>query len=277
VNAAEHRAEVERWHANRGERLTGPDGWLSLTGLFWLEPGENAVGSDPSNAVVLPEGPARVGTIELRDGDLIARMDPEAGVTVAGATQNGAVAIRTDAHPDGPTVLRLGSMSFYVIDREGRLAVRVKDSGRPARQRFSGIRRFPVDLRWRIEGCFEPHPEGATVLAPDVLGSAQTYRNPGTLRFDIDGATNVLEAFQEPGEDELFIVFGDATNGAETFGGGRYLYSKPPDDHGNVVLDFNRAYNPPCVFTEYATCVLPLPENRLPVRIEAGERRYGEH
>jgi uncharacterized protein (DUF1684 family) len=174
-------------------------------------------------------------------------------------------------------VVRLGALSFHVIDREGRLAVRVKDAERPARQPFPGIERFPVDLRWRLHARFEAHPEGATVLAPDVLGTAQAYRNPGILRFAVGGAPQALEAFREPDEDELFIVFGDATNGAETFAGGRYLYARAPDDRGQVVLDFNRAYNPPCAFTEFATCVLPLPENRLGVRIEAGERRHGGH
>jgi uncharacterized protein (DUF1684 family) len=277
VDAAAYEAEVERWHAHRVARLTAPDGWLSLTGLYWLQQGENGVGSDPANLVVLPRGPARAGTIELGGLGLAAWADPNTGVTFDGTSPNGPTAIRTDAEPDGPTVLRLGPVSFYVIDREGRLAVRVKDTEQPARQRFSGIRRFPVDPRWRVGARFERHPDGTTVLAPDVLGSAQTYRNPGTLRFRLDGTMHTLEAFREPDEEELFIVFGDATNGSETFAGGRYLYAPPPDGQGRVVLDFNRAYNPPCVFTEYATCVLPLPANRLPVRIEAGELRYGEH
>jgi len=276
ADAAAHRAEVDQWHARRVAALTGPDGWLSVTGLFWLEPGETDVGS--RGPVVLPAGPERIGAIEVVEGGPVVRLDAGAPVTDAGGRGlEGEVELLTDRQTGGPAVLRVGSASFYVIDREGRLAVRVKDSESPARRSFAGIDRYPVDLRWRVDACFEQHPPGATLLVPDVLGSAQTYRNPGSLRFDVDGRVCRLEAFQEPDEVELFVVFGDSTNGSGTFGGGRYLYAKPADDRGRVVLDFNRAYNPPCVFTEHATCVLPLKVNRLPVAIEAGEKRYGRH
>jgi uncharacterized protein (DUF1684 family) len=276
VDPAEHLADVERWHATRVARLTAPDGWLSLAGLFWLSPGENPVGSDPSNAVVLPRGPTRLGTVDLRDGLITGRFDPSAGATVDGSPAT-ALELSTDAQGATPTMLRLGAISFYVIDREGRPAVRVKDADNPARSGFVGIDRFPVDLAWRLEARFEEHPPGSTVLAPDVLGRGQTYRNPGAVTFTLWGREHRLEAFREPNEDDLFIVFGDLTNGALTFDGGRYLYAGAPDGDGIVVVDFNRAYNPPCVFTPFATCVLPLPENHLPVPIEAGERRYGDH
>jgi len=276
IDAAAHRAEVDRWYARRVAALTGPEGWLSVTGLFWLEPGENDVGS--RGPVVLPGGPEWIGTIELTRERVVAHLDERSEVSAGeGPPVRGDVELLTDRQPGGPTVLRRGSVSFFVIDREGRVAVRVKDAASPARHGFAGIDRYPVDLQWRLEACYEAHPAGTTVLVPDVLGSAQTYRNPGTLRFDVGGGAHRLEAFQEPDEDELFIVFGDATNGSETFRGGRYLYAKPPDGRGRVVLDFNRAYNPPCVFTAHATCVLPLPENRLPVAIRSGEKRYGGH
>jgi uncharacterized protein (DUF1684 family) len=277
IDAAVHRAEVDRWHARRVAALIGPEGWLSLTGLFWLQQGENTVGSDDACAVVLPKGPREVGSIDLHGQRTVARLEDRAGVTADGHPVRGQIELLTDADPGGPTVLRLGSLSFYVIVREGRIAVRVKDAENPARGRFGHIERYPVDVRWRVEARFEPHPPASIVMAPDVLGTAQTYRNPGLVRFEVEREPCRLEALQEPDEEELFIVFGDATNGTETFGGGRYLYAKPPDERGTVVLDFNRAYNPPCVFTEYATCVLPLPENRLPVAIEAGEKRYGHH
>lgn len=276
MDAREHLDEVERWHADRVARLVGTDGWLTVTGLFWLRPGANTVGSDATCDVRLPRVPATVGSIELDGGRVVARVEPSARVTVDGAPVSGALELRTDRDPGGPTILRVDPLSFFVIDREGRLAVRVRDSESPAREGFRGIERFPVDLRWRVEASFEPHDAGTTVLAPDVLGAEQTYRNPGTVRFDIEGRPCALEAFREPDEEELFIVFGDATNGVETFAGGRYLYAKLPEG-GRVVMDFNRAYNPPCVFTEFATCVLPPPRNRLPVRIAAGEKRYGDH
>jgi uncharacterized protein (DUF1684 family) len=170
-------------------------------------------------------------------------------------------------------VLQIGSVRFHVLWREGRLALRVKDSNSPARQAFTEIERFPVDLRWRLEARFEPYEPERSVPVPTVLGYDEVYRVPGALAFDVDGGTHRLEAFLEQGSTDLFIVFGDRTNGTETYGGGRFVYTPPPRD-GAVVLDFNRAYNPPCVFTPHATCALPLPENRLSIRVEAGERRY---
>lgn len=267
----EEAEEVERWRAGRLARLLSPDGWLSLVALEWLREGENTLGSDPSNDVVLPKGPARAGAIEVRGSRVRLVANIGAGLSVDGEPA-GLLDLADDADGD-PTVVEVGTLRFHVIRREGRPAVRVKDSDSPARRSFGTIESYPIDVRWRVEARFEPAP-GRTVLAPDVLGTGQTYSAPGTLAFDIDGAPSRLEAFQESDEDDLFIVFGDATNGDTTFEGGRYLYSAPPDDRGVVVVDFNKSYNPPCVFTPFATCVLPLPENRLSLRIEAGEKRY---
>jgi uncharacterized protein (DUF1684 family) len=267
--------EIERWSAARLARLTGPGGWLSLVGLHWLRPGANTIGSDPGCAVVLPTGkaPPQVGTLEVDDDNaVVLRAIPGAGLTHDGREVT-ELALRDDAEGD-PTVIGLGSLRLHVIDRDGRLAVRVRDPGSPARAAFRGIERFPVEPRWRIRAGFIPYEPPRPVRVANVLGFEETYPILGDLAFGLEDTRFRLAAFAEVGTTDLFIVFGDATNGLETYGGGRYLYAPPPDHQGQVVVDFNRAYNPPCVFTPHATCVLPLPENRLAVRIDAGEKRY---
>jgi uncharacterized protein (DUF1684 family) len=266
--------EIERWWQGRLAGLTGPEGWLSLAGLAWLGEGDNPIGSGSSNAVVLPAGkaPEHAGTITVDGGRAILRAGPGAGITHEGRPVR-EVALQDDA--DGaPTVLRLGSLSFHVISREGRLAVRVRDPEAPSRRSFRGIQRFPVDPRWRVDARFEAHDPVERVLVQNVLGTGETQVVPGAVRFRIGRTDHGLETFREAGTTDLFIVFGDQTNEDDTYPGGRYLYAPAPDGRGMTVVDFNKAYNPPCAFTPYATCVLPLPQNRLPVRIEAGEKRY---
>jgi len=275
VDAQEHLRDVERWRAGRLAALTGPSGWLTVVGLTWLREGPNTVGADPASDVPLPaSAPGRVGAIELSDGR--ARFVPEPGVRVQHRhrTVRDALELIDDAGGP-PTRLTVGSVAFYLISREDGLGVRVKDAEAPARAAFEGIRHYPVDARWRLEARFEPYEPPRTVKVPTVLDSFETYDVPGAVAFDVDGETYRLDAFLEHGETDLFIVFGDLTNRDQTFGGGRFLYAPPADAAGRVILDFNRAYNPPCVFTPHATCALPLPQNRLPVRIEAGELRYG--
>lgn len=265
--------EIERWRARRLARLTAPDGWLTLVGLHWLQEGDNPLGSDPSKLVVLPSDEAlgRAGTITLEKGVVTLQADPGAGLTNDGRPVTTMV-LRDDTEGD-PKVIQLGSLSFHVIDRAGRLAVRVRDADNPARTAFGGIDSYPVDPRWRLEARFEPSEPPREALVPNVLGFDETMVVPGALSFEVDGAAHRLLAFTETGTPDLFVVFGDLTNEDETYRGGRYLYAAPPGDDGLVVVDFNKAYNPPCAFTPHATCVLPLPENRLPIRVPAGERR----
>jgi uncharacterized protein (DUF1684 family) len=273
-----HAEEVERWRAARIGRLTGPEGWLTVVGLRWLEERANTVGAHPDSNVALPpeRAPGRVGEIVLEAGRATFVPDPNVEVLVDGKPVTEPLELRDDL--DGPpTVLELGSLRFHMIRRyEDRLGVRVRDLQSPARTGFRGIEHFPVDERWRLEARFEPYEPPRASRVPTVLDMEEVYATPGALAFAHGGETYRLDAFLEPGETDLFIVFADQTTGEETYGGGRYLYTKQADDRGIVVLDFNRAYNPPCVFTAHATCALPLPQNRLPFRVEAGERRYGD-
>jgi uncharacterized protein (DUF1684 family) len=272
-----HRAEWEAWRSDRMTRLRREDGWLTLIGLFWLQEGDNSVGSDPASVVRLPaeKVPAKMGKIRLDAGRLTADFDPGAGVTCDGKPVS-AMALETDAGNAAPTVLRHGSISFYVIRRGDRLAVRAKDAESAARRSFQGTETFPYDERWRIEARFERYEPGRRIPMPNVLGAVEPADSPGALVFSWQGKSYRLDPVLEEGETDLFVVFGDATNGRETYGGGRFVYARPAVD-GKTILDFNRSYNPPCVFTPYATCPLPPSQNRLPIRMEAGEKAWRGH
>ncbi len=274
---APHRGEWESWRARRLESLRGEDGWLSLIGLFWLQEGENSVGGGPGSRILLPAGktPARIGSILLDKSSVSVRAEPESGLTADGKPVT-SMPLATDAGAGPATVLKRGSVSFYVIARGSKLGVRVKDSDAETRRNFRGIETFPYDERYRVEARFEPYVPAHDIAVPNVLGTIEKEPSPGALVFELDGKTYRLDPVLETGETDLFVIFGDQTNGHETYGGGRFLYAKPAVG-GKTILDFNRAYSPPCVFTPYATCPLPPKQNKLPIRVEAGEKTYGEH
>jgi uncharacterized protein (DUF1684 family) len=186
--------------------------------------------------------------------------------------------LKDDHHEEGPTILKHGSLSLYVIRRGDQLGVRVKDSQSRTRLEFGGLEYFPIDPKWCVEATFNRFDEPRVVDIPAMSGPAQTFSFPGVLAFSIDGKDFTLLAAAEEGSDEnLFIMFSDETSGFETYGAGRQLYTPLPDGNGRVLLDFNKAYNWPCVFTEFATCPLPPKENILPLRVEAGEKASGHH
>ncbi|MHC4809241.1 MAG: DUF1684 domain-containing protein [Planctomycetota bacterium] len=263
-------AATDAWHAERVAALTAPDGWLSLVTLAWLAPGPNRVGRDPAAAVAYAGLPAdHVGTLHV-DGDGGIRFEPAAGVAVTGVPDDGM--LRTDA--DGPpTVVQVGRCRFEVIIRGGRPAVRMRDPEADSRVGFNGIERFPVDPAWSIEAAFEPAAGGEEVAVDSVIGVVDQTAVAGRARFEQGGRAVDLVLHPGGAEDRYFLVFGDATNGRETSGGGRFLLVERSGP-GTVRLDFNRAYNPPCSFTDFATCPLPVPGNRLPFAVTAGERRY---
>lgn len=270
---APYAKEIEAWRAGRLARLTADDGWLSVVGLFWLEEGENPVGSAPTSSVVLPDGkaPASLGTIVVSGKTFSFRAKPGVEIAADGKAVE-TTALRSDADGE-PTVLSAGPLRFYVIERDGRFAVRVKDSTSQARKAFRGLGYFPIDPAWRIEARFEPYDPPRTISVPNVLGHENAETSPGALVFVHGGKTYRLDPVLEQGETDYFVIFGDRTNGGDTYGAGRFLYVPLPVG-GKTVVDFNKAYNPPCVFTEYATCPLPPPQNKLPIRIEAGEKEY---
>ncbi|HET9836063.1 MAG TPA: DUF1684 domain-containing protein [Rhodanobacteraceae bacterium] len=266
---------IEHWRAQRIARLTAPDGWLSLTGLHWLEPGPNRLGSAADNAIVLAKAPAHLGVIEWRaDDTLVLQLADERDARVDGEAKSQAT-LRDDREPD-PTRVSFGSVNFTVIDRGGRKALRVRDSEAQTRTQFAGIKAFPVDPSWRIVADWISFDPPQTLETANVIGQMEHYPVPGKAVFEREGRMHeLLPVIEAPGDTRLFLIFADGTSGRETYGAARSLYADPPRD-GKIVLDFNKAYNPPCAFTAFATCALAPPENRLDLRVTAGEKKYEE-
>ncbi|MFC7301600.1 DUF1684 domain-containing protein [Cognatiluteimonas weifangensis] len=270
------RAE-QAWRDQRRERLLAADGWASLIGLHWIDPGSHYLGSDADNGIRLAMGPEHLGMLDLKGGQLRFVPDAAAAPTLDGQPLAAAAPLRTDTAPAGPSVIGFdaGRGQATVIERGGRYALRVKHADAPTRVRFAGLAYWPADATWKIEGTFVPHPPGKTLEIANIIGTVDAVPNPGAVEFTRDGKTYRLEALDE-GEGELFLVFADRTNGRGSYGAGRFLYAPMPDAAGKVVLDFNRSYNPPCAFTAFATCPLPPPENRLDLAITAGEQAYAK-
>jgi uncharacterized protein (DUF1684 family) len=267
-----YRADVEKWRQQREARLKSDDGWLAVAGLFWLEEGSNRFGSGPGNAVTLPAGaaPGVAGGFELRQGKVTVRVEPDVALTANGKPVT-VMALKPD-DPGPPDVLKLGRLSMQVIVRGGRYGIRLKDPEAETRRSFTGLRWFPVRDELRVSARFVRWPAPRTIPIPNVLGQVNDLPSPGYVEFTVGGRPLRLEpVLEEPGAEELFFIFRDQTAGKETYPAGRFLYAPMPRD-GSVVLDFNKAYSPPCAFTAYATCPLPPPQNRLDVRIEAGEK-----
>ncbi len=208
----------------------------------------------------------------VRSGDKV-RVEVVPGIPVLhdGAPVSG-MRLSTDVDGD-PTVLRVGSLSLHLIARSGRIAVRVRVQESRALRQFAGLDWYPVDSAARRAARFEPFSSPRTMPVPNFIGEPLDRQSPGFVTFDVDGHVHRLDAFTG-GKGRLFLVFGDATNGHDTYAGGRFFYADPPSDGRLVVLDFNKAYNPPCVFTPYAACPLPPSQNRLGLAIEAGEKMY---
>jgi uncharacterized protein (DUF1684 family) len=268
---------IEKWQGQRVEKLREPTGWLSLAGLHWLNEGRNTFGSDSSNAVVFPDGkaPRVVGAFIVAAGGLTVEIEPGVGVRHGEETVT-SMTMYHDQDPDHePTVLEWGSLSWYAVERGGRIGIRLKDSESERLKSFKGVDTYGINPRWRIEGIIERHDPPKTVSITDVLGNESQEPSPGTLVFDVDGMTCRLAAIAEPGDEYLFVVFGDKTNGRGSYGGGRFLAVDAPGEDGRVVIDFNKAYNPPCALTPFATCPLPPQQNQLPIAVEAGEKTYG--
>jgi uncharacterized protein len=266
--------EIERWRSERLEEINGADGWTALVGLFWLNEGQNRFGSDPSNDIVLPRDRASklAGCLWLTNGAVRLEAKQEAGITNDGKAAS-TLLLQSDA--DGkPTVLKLNTLTLFIIKRGGKLGLRVKDPQNPARTHFAGLDYLPIDLKWRIKAKFEAYNPPRIVPIVNVLGMVDNMTSPGAIVFAVNGKTCRLDPVLEKGSTKLFIIFADATTGKETYGAGRYLYADPPGADGQVVLDFNKAHNPPCAFTKFATCPLPPRQNRLAIRVEAGEKKY---
>ena len=272
-DAVEFASEQYLWRARRVIDLNRPDGWTSLIGLHWLDPGTHRVGSDTDNGVRTSMGPEHLGVFTVRGKQV--GFVPDTVVTVDGKPQIGATSLRADSDPQGPSELVFdgGKGLATVIERGGRLALRVKHADADSRVHFAGIDYWVGGRDWQIPAKFIAHPAGKTLPIANIIGTTDNIPNPGAVEFERGGKTYRLEALDQ-GEGTLFLVFADRTSGHGSYGAGRFLDAPMPDAQGRVLLDFNQSYNPPCAFTPFATCPLPPPENRLDLAIEAGERDY---
>jgi hypothetical protein len=269
-------AHTERlWRETRRATLLKPDGWTSLIGLHWLDPGAHYIGSAAGNGIRLAMGPSHLGMVTVDGKGVRFVPDASAALTMDDKPFNGEATLRTDMDAGGPSVIRFdaGKGEATVINRNGRHALRVRHADAPTRLRFPGLDYWPADPSWVVKARFVPHEPARTMDVANIIGGMDAMANPGTVEFEHDGRSWKLEALDE-GEGVLFLVFADRTNGHGSYGAGRFLDAPMPDAQGNVMLDFNQSRNPPCAFTSFATCPLPPPENRLDLAITAGEKAY---
>jgi uncharacterized protein (DUF1684 family) len=276
--AQTERGIVEQWRAERVASVTSEQGWLTLVGLFWLDQGANSFGRAPSNKIVL-DHPALAdvaGTFVLDAQGVHFTAQPGSGIT-----QGGRPVSTLDLAADSggnPTVLASGPLQFFVIERAGKLGVRIRDRDSPRRRNFAPIEYYPIDPAWAVEARFDPYEPHRHLRIVNILGLENEVESPGALVFTKNGREWRLDAvLEDPADPSLFVMFADGTNGKGSYGGGRFMNVPLPTrgPAGWVVrVDFNQAYNPPCAFNDFATCPLPPYQNRLALNVEAGEKRY---
>lgn len=267
---------IEEWRQQMDMALRREDGWLTLAGLFWLQDGSNRIGAAPDSEIVLPATgvPPYVGVIHLQGSHITFRAAAHVDVLLNGAPVQEAV-LRSDAdgHPD---MLSFGSLTWFVIQRGQRYGVRLRDRDHPLRHSFAGRDWFPIDSSYRVVARFFAYDPPRQVMITNILGDTTKEQSPGYVEFILQGQTCRLEVAPSDVSAGLFLVLRDQTSGVTTYPSARFLHTAAPHD-GLVELDFNRAYNPPCAFTPYATCPLPPLQNHLSLTLEAGERYSSQH
>jgi uncharacterized protein (DUF1684 family) len=276
ISRADLETEVALYRRARAARLTAEKGWLTLVGKVWLEEGTYRIGSDPACEITLPSGwvPASVGTLTLENGVVRLEANPSAELRARGERVTSLV-MRSDAEPN-PDDVTIGSITLQLIRRGDALAIRIRDAESEARRSFPGIPAYDVDPAFRIVARFEAFPKEREVVFADSDGNPQPYVAPGLAVFEKANVSCRLLPVFESDRKRMFVLFSDPTNRDETYGAGRFLYAPLPEQ-GRILLDFNKAFNPPCAFTPHAVCPLPPPDNHLSLRIEAGEKRPADH
>jgi len=268
------RASVEHWRSERIAELTSDTGWLTLVGLFWLTEGPNTFGRAPANTLVLdhPRLAPSAGTFVLTKTHVTFTANPDSGITHGGEPV-ATIDMISDAK-ESPTVVSSGPLRFFIIERAGKLGVRVRDVDSPWRRNFHGLDYFPIDPDWALEARFEPYEPQRHIPITNVLGLEEDKVSPGALVFTRKGRQFKLDTVLEtPDSKDLFVMFADETSGHGTYGAGRFI-DVPFATNGKTVIDFNKAYNPPCAFNNFATCPLPPFQNRLSLKVTAGEKAY---
>jgi uncharacterized protein len=282
-----HDAEILQWRNTRQTNLKKPQGWLSLSGLYWLTDKPQKIGAGKGNDIRLGFGPKKLGSAQITGKQVSLHFDNVPTGAKIGDVAVGSLAadskstmnfvLNTDESGE-PSVLAWPDVTITPIFRSGRIALRVKNAQAKTRTEFLGLDYFPITDKFRVEAAWEAYTPMKSIDIATVIGTVEPSPAPGRATFTIDNKSYSLEPILETGSDELFFIFADRTSGKKTYGLGRFLYASPAKD-GKVILDFNKAYNPPCAFTAFATCPLPPPSNRLDIAIEAGELKYrrGHH
>lgn len=273
-------AELKKWDAERIAALKQPDGWLNLEGLFWLKKGVNSFGSSKENELVYDNTafPKHLGDFIYEDGKVYWKDAATEKITIkdnAGLVVANAETLNLLTATEGNYISQWKDFLWVVIKREDKVGVRFRNLKAKTLLEFKGIERFPVDPKWRVKAKVIPQNQNPLMIM-NVLGQNTAQKHGGQLVFEIEGKTYRLDAIDEGGV-RLFVTFADATSGKTTYGSGRFIELDKPDADGYTYIDFNKAYNPPCAFTEFATCPLPPPQNRLSIAIPAGEKKYGQH
>jgi len=265
--------EMELWRSKRLTYLTSETGWLNLSGLYWLKEGVNTIGGRPTNDCVFPTEHTKpyLGKVVLKGGQVYLEEVPkDVSILSKGVKFEGGL-IYTETSE--ALVLSHQSLRWFIIKRGDKYAIRLRDVESEYVKNFKGIDYFPTQSNWKLKARFVP-TAGKKLRILDVTGRVYEEESPGKVVFTVNGNEYALAATKEG--DELFIVFGDATNKKETYGGGRFVYVDMPKTGDEVIIDFNKSFNPPCTFTPYATCPLPVAENKLSIAIPAGEK-YTSH
>ena len=266
-----HQQHIEAWRASRHERLSQPDGWLTLVGLEWIDDGESRIGSAADNDIQLSGGPAYWGSVFLVDKELRFQNADNKNVKIDDQFLDQAD-LMADTEGEA-TLVSSGALSFYAIFRES-YALRIKDSQAKTLADFKGVDNYPISESWRINGRFIPSEEGETLEIANVLGQISQSSVLGSIEFDMDGKTHSLLGIGTEESEQLWFIFADRTSGHATYGAGRFLYSDGMPENGRLTVDFNKAYNPPCAFNPYSTCPLPPQRNRMDLMVEAGEKDF---
>lgn len=271
VNAKAHKNEIQEWDTKRLESLKSATGWVNLAGLYWLKEGENRFGSAAENELVFTEKafPALLGTFTLAGNEVNWKTSPGNDVFIKNEKTTAATIFNNDEA--SAAVLAFQTFRWSVIKREDLVGVRFRDLASPLLEKLQHIERYPINKAWRINARIEKSVLPSVSIL-NVLGQTIEEKSPGRVVFEYKGQTYKLDVVDE-GTTNLFVLFGDETNAKETYPTGRFLYIPRPDAEGNTVIDFNKAFNPPCAFTSFATCPIPPKQNVLPIAVKSGERK----
>jgi hypothetical protein len=268
----DYAASIEKWRQEREAALKTDDGYLTVAGLFFLQEGVSRFGSDPKNDIVLPSGPAEAGTFEHRGGVTTVTLAEGSTATLNGKRMR-EMTLKPDTVEGGPDRVVIGSLTLFVHASGRRQAIRLRDTNSRIRREFTGCKWFPVDSAYRVEGRLIPYNAPKRVELPNILGDVEEFKSPGLVAFTLHGREVKMEPVLSS-RGRYWFIFRDQTSGRETYSAARFVYADAPGADLKVLIDFNRAYNPPCAFNPYTTCPLPSPQNRLSIAIPAGEMDY---